>query len=171
MPWTKNYFFPNLNSKPYALLGITGFLIAVISFLPVKEDTLDMPLHDTYIVFTNVSFFRIFAVILLFLWSLYLAANRLMLSYRLTQLHVIATLSAILLFLILDSHTWGLSGAPRRYYAMDDFNDRGHFFNIALIYIVDILTLLIGQILFAINWGIGIIRFFRQVRPASKNRL
>jgi heme/copper-type cytochrome/quinol oxidase subunit 1 len=166
----RNYFFANLKSKPYALFGIAGFLMAIISFIPIKRDSLDVNLHDTYFVIANVSFFRWFAAILLFLWAIYIATSRLMFSRRLIWFHVIATLLPVIFLMIFNNHTWGMSGSSKRYYAIDEFENSKSFFNDPSIYIVSILVLLIAQFLFAINLVIGIIRFFRQNNPESKSR-
>jgi len=158
----------DLRSKPYTLLGIVGFFVAIISFIPIKSDSaLDINLHDTYFVITDFSLYRVYAVILLFLWSVYLVANRLIFSRKLTWLHVIATLLPILFFIIIKKHTWGMSGVPRRYYALSEF-DRPYY-DIGIYYVAIILSLIIGQLIFLANLIGGTTKYFRLKNHENKN--
>lgn len=129
-----------------------------------------MNLHDTYIVFTNVSLYGVFATVLLFLWGLYIVANRFMLSRKLTWFHVIGTLAPILAFLVLNSRTWRESGVPRRYYSMTDFPYHSSFFNIGLIYVAIALIPLLAQLMLVINLIAGTVQFFRRPLSENKNR-
>lgn len=161
----KDYFFFNLKSKPYALLGFTGFILAIISLAPVELEALDIPWHDIYFVIPNMSILGIVATVLLFLWSIYIAANRLMLSIKLTWVHVIATILTVIVLLIPIDPTWGMSGVPRRYYAMTDFPAHKPFFNSGLIYTAMLLILLIAQLVFLINLIMGIFQSLRSINP------
>lgn len=171
MSQAKNRFIPDLKSKPYTLLGIVAVLMAIVSFAPIGNEALDMQLHDTYIVIANFSFYRLFAAILLFLWAVYIVANRFMFSLKLTRWHVILTLLSIIVFMMLNSHRWGLSGVPRRYYAINEFENSNPYLSVAWSYIICILVFLIGQIVFGINLTIGIVQYFRRPGPENKNRL
>ena len=158
----------DIRSKPYTLLGIVGFFVAIISFIPIISDSaLDINLHDTYFVITDFSLYRFYAVILLFLWSVYLIANRLIFSRKLTWLHIIATLLPIVFFIITKKHTWGMSGVPRRYYALSEF-DRPYY-DIGIYYVAIILSLVIGQLIFLTNLIVGTIKHFQLKNHENKN--
>jgi heme/copper-type cytochrome/quinol oxidase subunit 1 len=64
-----------------------------------------------------------------------------------------------------------MSGVPRRYYAIDEFQGRRPFFNSASIYVANILILIIAQLAFAINLVIGIIKSRRAAGSENINRL
>ncbi|MEO6633320.1 MAG: hypothetical protein ABIN13_16400, partial [Mucilaginibacter sp.] len=148
----------NLKNKPYTLLGIAGFLMGAISFLPIDTDAFDINLHDTYIVIASVSLYRVFAIVLLFCWSVYLVASRLKLSRLLIWVHVAITLVALTSIIMFQSHHWGLSGAPRRYYAFTEFEQMRNPFNTVAVYVVVSLAFIIGQLIFLVNLSIGLIK-------------
>ena len=148
----------NLKSHPYTLLGVAGFLIGLISFLPIDTDAFDINLHDTYFVIASVSLYRIFAIVLLFCWSVYIVANRLQLSRVLIWFHVVTTLVALISFIILQSRHWGLLGIPRRYYAFNEFEKMRNPFNTVKIYAIVLLAFVIAQLIFLVNLSIGLIK-------------
>jgi cytochrome c oxidase subunit 1 len=153
----------NLKSNPDALLGIAGFLMGVISFLPINTDAFDINLHDTYIVIASVSLYRVFAVVLLFCWSVYIVANRLQLSHVLIWLHVVTTLVALISFIILQSRYWGLSGIPRRYYVFTEFEKMRDPFNTVKVYIIVLFAFILAQLLFLVNLSIGLIKKLTEI--------
>lgn len=158
------YFFGNIRSRPYVLLGFAGFVAGIWSFIPSRSDILDINMHDTYYIVTGLPFYKFFAAVLLFLWSIYLIANRLPLSHRLTLFHVLSTLIPLIFFIIIRNlgPAWGLDGIPSRYYAIDQFRERQPLFNPEGIYIAAVLILFIGQVFFIINLLWGAIKSFRK---------
>ena len=132
--------------------------MGLISFLPIDTDAFDINLHDTYIVIASVSLYRMFAVVLLFCWSVYLVANSLQLSRVLIWFHVVTTLVAVISVIILQSRYWGLSGIPRRYYAFNEFEKMRDPFNAGTIYIVVILAFILAQLIFLVNLSIRLIK-------------
>ena len=159
MPLKLNYSSVfNLKSHPYTLLGIAGVLIGLLSFLPIDGSAFDVNLHDTYIVIAAVSLYRAFAVALLFFWSVYIIANRLQLSRVLIWFHVVTTLVALISVIILQSRYWGLSGAPRRYYAFNEFEKMRNPFNTVRVYVIMLLAFILAQLVFLVNLSIGLIR-------------
>jgi len=164
VPLKLNYTLAfNLKNNPYALLGLAGFLTGVMSFLPIDTDAFDINLHDTYIVIANVSLYRMFAVVLLFCWSVYIISNRLQLSRILTWIHVIVALAGLFSFITLQSHSWGLSGAPRRYYAFSEFEKMRDPFNTVAVYVVAISAFIFAQLIFVVNLSIGLIKKLTEV--------
>jgi len=163
-----NYFIGNIKTRPYVLLGFAGFLMGIRSFIPSRASSLDINMHDMYFVVANVSLYRFFAIILLFLWSVYMAANRLILSRRLTLFHVLFTLTPLIFFLIMQNHTWGMDGVSRRYYAVDAFEAQKPLLNFAGVFITVMLSLFIGQVIFIVNLAWGVIKSFRQRQVVKK---
>lgn len=92
------YFFSNIRSRPYVLLGFAGFVAGIWLFIPFRSDIMDINMHGTYYIVTGMPFYKFFAAVLLFLWSIYLIADRLLLSYRLTLFHVLSTLVPLIFF-------------------------------------------------------------------------
>lgn len=89
--------FLKLKTKPYELFGLMALLFFIISLFGSNK-SIDLNFHDTYIVISNVSIFRGLAVLLLFIWSVYLLSRRILLSKILIWLHVALTLLAIFIF-------------------------------------------------------------------------
>jgi hypothetical protein len=158
------YFFGNIRSRPYVLLGFAGFVTGIWSFIPSMSDIIDINTHDTFYLFAGLPFYKFFAAVLLFLWSIYLIADRLPLSHRLTLFHVLSTLTPLIFFVIIHSLSpaWDLDGIPGRYYAMDQFRERQPLFSPEGIYIAAVLILFIGQVFFIINLLLGAIKSFRR---------
>jgi len=157
----------NLKSNPYTLLGIAGLIMAFISFFPIQDESLDINFHDTYFVIAYVWVYWFFAALLLFLWSVYAVADRLMFSRELSLVHVFTTLLPIIFFTTTNTHFWGISGVPRRYYAFTEFEDRSRYYNFILVYIAIIIVLLTGQLIFVFNVVLGIIKLLTQHKGDS----
>jgi len=153
----------NLKSHPYTLLGVAGFLMGLISCLAIDTDAFDINLHDTYFVIASVSLYRIFAIVLLFCWSVYVISNRLQLSYVLILVHVVTTLACLISVITLQSHHWGLSGPPRRYYAFSEFEKMRNPFNTVKVYAIVLLAFILAQLVFLINLSIGLIKKLMEV--------
>lgn len=150
-----------LISTPYALLGITGLALGLLSFDPDKGQALDINLHDTYFVIVNAGLYSVFAVFLLFEWSIYIVVNRLMMSNKLIWVQVASCLLPIILFFILKLDKPGNPGPPRRYYAFTEFESRKPVFN--FVYVAMLVIFTFGQLIFIINLIGGVIRKFVQI--------
>lgn len=64
-------------------------------FLPTKNNVTDIHIHDTYFVLANTHIFQAAAAVCFFIWLLYLAANKILYSLKLTWVHLAVTLSAL----------------------------------------------------------------------------
>jgi cytochrome c oxidase subunit I len=91
--------------------------------------TLDIHLHDTYIVFTNASWGVIFLVLSLlpFMCQL-LLRNKVTCNKTLLGLHVLLTCIIMVVFFCCNRFSYqGIAGTPRRYYDYTTWGD--YYFN------------------------------------------
>src|SRR5687767_4244247 len=136
--------------SPHHLLVVTGLVLVLISFFLNEKQTFDIHLHDTYFIIVLGHVFWLFAIIVAFLWTLYLVSRKVLYSTRLTWLHVVMTVMTVLLILFLVYLQGNISNQSSGTYL--DFNylralDRNRRF-IAYSSIVLILV----QITFLINF-------------------
>lgn len=138
--------------------------MAIVTFLPIERNAaLDVNLHDTYVVIAWQWIYLGIAVMLLFCWTAYVIVSKLALSNTLTWVHVIITLVALIYFVVPQSHLWGLSGIPRRYYAFTEFEQRRNPFNAVTVYVVVILAFILAQLVFLVNLSIGLIKKLMEI--------
>ncbi|WPV02333.1 hypothetical protein SNE26_11150 [Mucilaginibacter sp. cycad4] len=155
----KPYTFFNIKTKPYNLLAITALLSAVISFL-FANDSLDINLHDTYFVISYAVVYRLIALILILIWTIYALAMDVLPSLWLSWAHILITTIVVTLLLCKQIHFIGLDGAARRYYAVSEFQKKQQGTFLASIIIT--AAFLLGQLLFIINLVMGIIKKINQ---------
>jgi hypothetical protein len=143
--------FLNLSGKPYNLLGLTAFILALLSFFE-KGDALDINMHDTYFVIANTPLYWLCSITLFFLWGLYLLTTSIISHKTLIWVHTIATVLPITVFLIVIKIKPILSGPPRRYYSFEGFEQqRSYYAFITAVYLLLIGLFIIGQFVFFIN--------------------
>lgn len=166
-----NHSIFNLKARPYNLLGIAGLMTGLMSFLPIHQETLEINLRDTYLVIAAPSICRIFAVVLLFLWSLYLVSDHLMLSRKLSWFHIVGTLLCLVFLFFFSIYKPDVPEVPMRYYAFTGSESQRPGFNISNLYIPVVLILLLAQLFFSINLTMGSIKVLFQKKQVMVKRV
>ena len=160
----KHFIAAILTQKPYNLLWIFALLMFALSL--VSTSAFDVTLHDSYYVLGIAVIYRLFALLLIIFWLIYLFADGILLSKRLTRIHILATLLPTIIFFMLAKLDFGMSGVPRRYYALTAFNARPDF-KALITYIAIIAVFLIGQLCFLINLIGGPVKYFLVTRKTN----
>ncbi|MES2060999.1 MAG: hypothetical protein V4456_03710 [Bacteroidota bacterium] len=149
--------FLRIKERPFELLGLFAFLFFLISFIPFDQK-LDVNLHDTYFVFSIQSIFIICTVYLLFIWAVYLATNKFLLSVKLIWIHVIVTILPIITLIIISAINPSPGYTSKRYYSIDGSENTNPFFIYYYIYATSAILLLAGQFLLPINIAGGLLK-------------
>ena len=146
--------------KPYHLLLYTALLLILNSFLVINQNnSVDFHLHDTYFVISNTHIFWLLAILALVIWILYLFTYKILFSKVLIWGHVIISILTILLFLSsLYFRNNILNPIPRKYYDLNDWNTLGIDSIATKFFSIIILILVFGQLLFIINFVIGLVK-------------
>jgi len=149
-----------IKKKPYNLLLLIGLLLILTSlFLFDKYNTVDIHLHDTYYIIAHTHIFWLLAGIALFSWTLYLLTFKMLYSNTLTWVHIIITgLTLILLSFSSFLNNGVLSSMPRGYYKYNAWNSLNRNDNWTKAIVIAIILLLAGQIVFIINFLVGILK-------------
>ncbi|OJY85720.1 MAG: hypothetical protein BGP14_17380 [Sphingobacteriales bacterium 44-15] len=139
---------------------MTGLIFILTSFFVLKQDrSVDIHLHDTYFVIVHTHILWLFAVLALFVWALYLLTGKILYSKALTWTHVIITILTLLLFAF--TLFWGdsfLNPAPRRYYDYSSWNSFDNYTIFTKAIGITIFVLLVGQLIFIINFMVGLFK-------------
>ena len=147
-----------LKHKPYHLLIPTAILLCAGGMLSFNM-LIDVMLYDTYYVFPLSFLCWVPAVILLFFWTLYLVANRFLFSRKLVWIHVVSTVVASLLLLVLPyitTYSSGGVGASRRYFDYGVLNNFKVLGNLTGIAVTVFAFLLLAQLVYFINLFVGL---------------
>ena len=149
----------NLKQRPYHLLLLTAFAILIVSLF-TSDETVDIYLHDTYFIIALAHFLQAMSVLLLILWTLYLFAQRFLLSKFLMWMHIIFTIASLLFLvaiLFYSNHYYqGLAGKPRRYYDYGSWNQIMLSKNLTKGVLATFLMVMLGFFAFIINFFIGL---------------
>jgi heme/copper-type cytochrome/quinol oxidase subunit 1 len=146
--------------KPYNLL-LVAIVFLVALFFVSTTNSLDINMHDTYFVISTKIVIGLFIILCLFFWFIYFATRRFLLIKTVTWIHVLATLVFIVAFFKAISHTLGLYGLPRRYYAFEQLPLQPPNFTP---YITVTVIFLTAQLLFIVNIVYGIIKRYKTVK-------
>ena len=157
----KHFIVSILSQKPYNLLWIVALLMFALSL--VSTGAFDITLHDSYYGLSIALIYRLFALLLVIFWLIYLFADEILLSKGLTRIHILATLLPTIIFFMLAKLDWGMPGVPRRYYALTTFNNRPDFI-VLITYLAIMVVFFIGQLCFVINLIGGPIKYFTVTR-------
>jgi len=149
-----------MNQKPYNLLLWTGLVLVLTSFFVLKQtNSLDIHLHDTYIVIAHTYVFWLLAILALFVWTIYLLTNKILYSKMLTWAHVSITILTLLLFaLTLFFGDSFINATPRRHYDFSSWNSFYHYTTLTKVMAISIFVLLIGQCIFVVNLIAGLFK-------------
>ena len=149
-----------MKKKPYNLLLWTGFTFILITFLVINQNSpVDIHLHDTYFVIGHTYIFWLLATLALFVWILYLVTNRILYSTTLTWVHTIITILTLLLLtttlFISDNF---MNTTPRQHYDFSNWESPDNYTTFTKAIRVTIIVLLFGQIIFIINFIVGLLK-------------
>ena len=144
-----------IRQSPYNLFLLTAFVLIVVSFIIDPNKTVDIHLHDTYLVIAQTHFLWLFAFILWILWILYHITHKIFYSKRLTWMHIIITLLPMLfLLLLLDTSN---NGRPRNYLDLSSWTTYYSYQQQTMRWLTySVLVLISAQIIFIINLVLGI---------------
>ncbi len=139
----KNSLKNRLIHKPYKLIWVFAFIIALLTLFGLNS-TLDISIHDTYYVFSNLG---IFLTVYLFLIGLlyWLFRNKQLINWMITIIHLFATIFSFLILFTIGIST----GVKNEIEIFKLFNQ----FSIILIAII-----IFCQILFLLNLVISLFR-------------
>jgi hypothetical protein len=140
-------------SQPYKLLLLTGVLLIIFSFFVFRK-TLDIHIHDTYLVIASNIVCWTLAVALFVFSFIYWLANETLLSTFLTWTHVIFTL--ILTVLVVAAPNW--LPLVEQSFSSDPFDAIGQKWKFYRNLQIIVLFLLAGQLAFLINLIGGLIK-------------
>ncbi|MEO9022277.1 MAG: hypothetical protein ABI237_11260 [Ginsengibacter sp.] len=147
-----------IRKRPYNLLLLTGLILILTCFFFFNQNTtIDIHLHDTYFVIAHSHFFWLLAIPALMIWTIYLLTNKILYSKALTWVHVIITISTLVLLastLFMGESLF--NPAPKHYYDYSSWNSS--VTTPARIIADTIFILLSGQIIFIINFIAGIFK-------------
>lgn len=149
-----------MKRKPHHLFLVTGLILGLMSFWGSGQSKLfDIRLHDTYFVFAYTQLLGLLAILALFVWSLYLFANKILYSRALTWIHVITTVIPLLVFALIFIFSECFTNVIQMQYRGDtgpDSFDGYKLFTIGLC--MTIVVLLLGQLVFIVNFIAGIFK-------------
>ena len=148
-----------LKRNPYHLLLLTALLLFLSSFLVRQGKTVDIHLHDTYIVIAQAHVMWLFTSMVWLLWLLYLLTRKLLYSQSLTWVHVIITLVTVVLLVFPLYFGSSMFEAPvRRENDHSNWSAFEEYSRNIKIFSYCIAALIFGQVTFAINLVAGLFK-------------
>jgi cytochrome c oxidase subunit 1 len=143
---------------------VSGISILVAGQLLMGNSSLDIHLHDTLYVFPAAYYSWFPALLLLSCWLLYICTKRILYSKKISRIHIILTIPACFFIAalpyILTSQYQGLAGMPGRYFdygASSRFNVPHRLTTTGTIVFI---ILIAAQLLYVINFAIGLFKYF-----------
>lgn len=131
-----------------------ALLSVLFSFL-FKGETADINMHGTYLVISYAVLYRIIAIAVIIIWVMYTVFPDIFLYPWLKWIHVLITIAAFAALVYKQMHFADLDGTPRRYYAFNEIRQQKPEATL-LPHIIIIAAFLLGQLLFIINFVVGI---------------
>jgi cytochrome c oxidase subunit I len=147
--------------KPYGMLTLAALLVILVSFS--LNGSIDIHLHDTYFVITQVHLFWAVALLLLLLAFFYRALEQILFSRWLTWLHIVPTLTGLAL-LVFPFRYQGFTDMPRRYYEYSAWEAHQSFQGQNQILSLIIISWFLAQFLFLLHILLGLLRLFSRRR-------
>lgn len=153
-----------LAKKPYNLLLLIAIALLVFTFFPgYGHQTVDIHLHDAYLVIGVPFLFGAFAALMFLLWTIYLVSGNYMYSTLLTWLHAGLTIILVIIFTVI-ANFFIRREAPADVTNWEEF-ENFRLLNQLMAGVV--ITLLLCQVLLLVNLSLGLIR---QARRGRNNR-
>ena len=136
-----------------------GLVLVLTSFFLHQDKTLDIHVHDTYYVIAQGHVYIFLALVVWFLWALYLVTRKILYSKSLTWIHVIITLLTLLFLLFLLNFGGDLfNQSPRRYLDYSVWKTFNRYEQDTRWITYFTIALLLGQITFFVNLIVGIVK-------------
>jgi cytochrome c oxidase subunit 1 len=137
---------------------LTGF-VSILSSLFASNQLVDFHLNDTYFLIEVTHVFWFLAAFALFFWMIYFLTSKILFSKILTRTHIIITILTFIVFIVtLYFGDNSFNSAPRRYYDYNSWNSFYKYSNYNKAIVITIGVLLMGQIIFLINFAGGIFK-------------
>jgi len=146
----KHIQFVNLKNHPQHIFAIIGFFSIFLSLFATDKD-IDINLHDTYLVISDVHLYRVAAFAFFVLWIIYMISASVLPVIWLKWAHVVLTLIALMIFCYASAQL-SIHG-PHKYYTTGDLQ---RILDVNALFIGAITVLLVAQLLFIANIAIGI---------------
>lgn len=163
-------FLQKLRTKPHNLLLFACAVLILLSFVEKENNSFDFHLHDTYFVVGAFFFHWLLAIVTWVLWLLYIPIKKCLYSATLTWVHVIASVSVILLFGFILSHPPTPAAHHFVDYSRRDLFDRpNNLTGLAKTLIILILVLLLAQLVFITNIVWGLIKRKKNLLKSSQS--
>lgn len=128
---------------------VSALLIFIFSFF-VPESSLDIHMHDTYLVIHHRFIYWIFSVLCLFFALIYFLLKKIMWSKTLSTLHFAVT-EVYIFTLLLPVKYDGIAGSPKRYYDYSHWESFRQYFDLNPMTSSLGILFLLAQILFLMN--------------------
>lgn len=144
-----------IKENPFLLLLIPAILFFVLSLIPTNE-TIDIQLHDVYIVIAQQQIFIGITFIFFLFFGLYLLFQNKLWSKKLTWIHVILTTVLFLYIFYISSILFSFSPeSPKKYYSYNEFEN---FAVINKTISICSIILFFSQFLLLANIVIGVVK-------------
>ena len=152
--------------KPYHLLLGTAILFFILSFFNYGSlGTLDIHMHDSYLVLGYSSVLQALAILSLMILLLYLVNNPFLYSATLSKVHIGVTICTFILFafsLFIDQKGIATKG-QKHYYDISAWGYFSHLTTGMKILMISIAILVAGQLIFVVNLIAGLLKIiFKQ---------
>ena len=143
----KNLTLLNFEKRPFELFALMAVLLFIASLAPSAK-SIDVNLLDTYYVVSINWLFKPLAMVLCVIWLIYIFTNSMLLSLKLTWVHTIMSVIAIVVLVSALTFNIPYSTAPARYYA---FAEPESIINWKTMYAGVVIMLFIAQLIFIVN--------------------
>ncbi len=161
---TKTFFMDRSSKllfKPFHLFLVFGILSLIAGFF-VSDGSIDIHTHDTYYIISNQVIFWTITAILLLLWMIYLLVERILFSKLLTWMHVLLTITAIILLTLNPFSFQGFAGGVKNYQSSwETFSALNRLLSFAVI------VCIASQAILIVNIILGLIFLRKQLKLKS----
>jgi len=146
----KHIQFVNLKNHPQHIFAIVCFISIFLSLFAANKE-IDINLHDTYLVISDVHLYQVAAFAFFILWIIYMISAPLLPVIWLKWGHVTVTLIGLMIFCYASAQL-SIHG-PHKYYTTGDLQ---RILDVNALFIAAINVLLVAQLFFIVNIAMGI---------------
>ena len=141
--------------RPYNFLVVFAILIVLLSFF-ISSNTIDFHFHDTLFVLATSHLFWLLAIMILVFAFIYRATNKLLLSNKLTWIHIITTLFSVVIII-----SYPIYYSPSMFIEIDAWQSFNRINTINNLLTWFAVLFLLAQLLLLINIIAGFIKKLR----------